>query len=108
MVEVPGVARPRPSAHPYLSGRGGILERSAAVPVERVAHGVFAIGCADRLRRVLLKAVLHRDAAARRGRLWVRCVSVGVFGMRWRAPPPAFFFKSLLRRRPAPPPRSTC
>ena len=30
MVEIPGVARPRPSAHSNAARRGGILERSVA------------------------------------------------------------------------------
>ncbi len=87
MVEVPGVARPGPSAVSNLRQQRGIFKSAvAAIPEQRVAHGVFLIQRADFGRRVFLEVVRGGNAFAgggpHIGHVKIRSAIVVVIGPR--------------------------
>ena len=59
VIKIPGIARPRPAAHPNASGATCIVERTVAViPEKRVPNRVLAIHCAHFFRCGLLENLL--------------------------------------------------
>ena len=67
MIEIPGIARPRPSPHLHTSLIAPIFKRLVATGVskKRIPHAVFLIKSSKAGGSFLLKIVLHGNTPAR-------------------------------------------